>query len=73
MYDEFMAFWNRLAKKNGKLRFRNRREAAEFVRRIKNESGGPNAKILEMRREYEALRKPPAQETGTGGSQIRAS
>ncbi|MEM7470722.1 MAG: hypothetical protein AAF340_05165 [Pseudomonadota bacterium] len=55
--DSFLAFWNGLAKKNGKLKFRNRREAAEFVRRISNQSGGPNAKLVEMRRQYETVQK----------------
>tara|TARA_R110002074_G_scaffold104113_7_gene224753 strand:+ start:3001 stop:3228 length:228 start_codon:yes stop_codon:yes gene_type:complete len=61
--DSFFSFWNGLAKRNGKLKFRNRREAFEFVRRVKNASGGPNAKILEMRRNYEAI-----QETRTAAS-----
>ena len=54
--DTFMAWWNRLAQRNGKVKFRSRREAAEFVRSLANERG-PNAKIIEMRREYEAIRQ----------------
>ena len=57
LIDTFMSFWNSLAKKNGKLKFRNRREAAEFVRRVSNQNGGPNKKIQDMRREYEAIQK----------------
>jgi hypothetical protein len=48
----FMRWWNTLALRNGKLKFRTQREAAEFVRRVQNENGGPNAKILEMRQRY---------------------
>jgi hypothetical protein len=48
----FMRWWNTLALRNGKLKFRNQREAAEFVRRVQNENGGPNAKILAMRQRY---------------------
>jgi len=53
MLRQFMAWWNSLAKKNGKLEFRTQREAAEFVRRIHNQNGGPNRKILEMRKLYQ--------------------
>lgn len=48
----FMRWWNTLAQRNGKLKFRTQREAAEFVRRVQNENGGPNAKILAMRQRY---------------------
>ncbi len=48
----FMRWWNTLALRNGKLKFRNQREAAEFVRRVQNENGGPNAKIIAMRQKY---------------------
>ena len=48
----FMRWWNYLAQRNGKLKFKNQREAAEFVRRVQNENGGPNAKLIEMRRKY---------------------
>ena len=50
--EAFMRWWNWLALRNGKLKFRNQREAAEFVRRVQNENGGPNAKILAMRQRY---------------------
>lgn len=47
MYRHLRArWWNSLAQRNGKLKFRSQREAAEFVRRVQNEHGGPNAKIL---------------------------
>jgi hypothetical protein len=48
----FMRWWNALAQRNGKLKFRNQREAADFVRRVQNENGGPNAKIVAMRQRY---------------------
>lgn len=50
--EAFMRWWNSLALRNGKLKFRNQREAAEFVRRVQNENGGPNAKIIAMRQKY---------------------
>ncbi|TSE07566.1 hypothetical protein C1D09_018720 [Mesorhizobium intechi] len=57
IYELFRDFWNGLAQENGKLKFRTQREAAEFVRRVQNENGGPNAKIVEMRRQYEAVNR----------------
>lgn len=48
----FMRWWNSLAQTNGKLKFRTQREAAEFVRRVHNENGGPNAKLVAMRQNY---------------------
>ncbi len=48
----FVRWWNTLALRNGKLKFRTQREAAEFVRRVQNENGGPNDKILAMRQKY---------------------
>jgi hypothetical protein len=39
-----------------KLLFKNQREAAEFVRRVYNGSGGPNDKLREMYREYDRLK-----------------
>jgi hypothetical protein len=60
----FMRWWNSLALRNGKLKFRNQREAAEFVRRVQNENGGPNAKILAMRQRYvEVNRAKPGRPT----------
>lgn len=49
----FSVWWNALAKKNGKLKFKNQREAADFVRETYNKNGGPNAKLIEMKRQYE--------------------
>ena len=53
--EAFMRWWNWLAQKNGKLKFRTQREAAEFVRRVQNENGGPNAKIQAMRERYNQI------------------
>ncbi|BDV36778.1 hypothetical protein DSM21852_00310 [Methylocystis bryophila] len=66
----FMRWWNNLARKNGKLKFRNQREAAEFVRRVQNENGGPNAKIIEMRKRYNEINraKHPPTKPESGGS-----
>ena len=48
----FYRWWNNLASKNGKLKFNNQREAAEFIRRTHNQSSGANAPIIEMRNWY---------------------
>ena len=59
--DNFMRWWNWLAARNGKLKFRNQREAAEFVRKVQNENGGPNAKIQGMWARYEEVRRARAE------------
>ena len=51
----FMNWWNRLARRKGKLKFNNQPEAADFVRRVHNENGGPNAKLVAMRQRYEEV------------------
>jgi hypothetical protein len=58
--EAFWRWWNRLAQKNGKLKFRTYREAAEFVRRVQKENGGPNDKILAMRKRYNEIRRARA-------------
>lgn len=64
----FVRWWNALAVKNGKMKFRNQREAADFVRRVQNQNGGPNAKIIALRRAYEeANRSKARQQTQSGG------
>jgi hypothetical protein len=52
----FARWWNSLASNNGKLKFKTQQEASEFVRRVQDENGGPNAKIIEMRRRYNEAR-----------------
>lgn len=59
--ETFMRWWNSLAQRNGKLKFRTKREAAEFVRRVQNENGGPNDKILKMRKRYEEVKRAKEQ------------
>jgi len=61
----FMRWWNDLAQHNGKLKFRTQREAAEFVRRVQNENGGPNAKIVEMRKRYDEVNRAKARTDST--------
>ena len=63
----FMRWWNALALRNGKLKFRNQREAADFVRRVQNENGGPNAKILAMRQRYVEINRA---KTGRSSPQL---
>jgi hypothetical protein len=66
--DHFARWWNNLAQRNGKLKFRTQREAAEFVRHVQNENGGPNAKIIAMRKRYEdATRAKHEPEPDKGG------
>jgi hypothetical protein len=59
----FMTWWNALARRNGKLKFKTQREAADFVRRVHNENGGPNAKIIAMRQRYEDVKRAQEQRT----------
>jgi hypothetical protein len=60
MIETFMNWWNALARRNGKLKFRTQREAADFVRMVQNENGGPNAKISAMRQRYEEINRAKA-------------
>lgn len=52
VYQHFLSFWNRLAVRNGKTKFRNQKEAAEFIRQVQNRTGGPNARLIAMRERY---------------------
>lgn len=63
----FISWWNRLARQNGKLKFRNPREAADFVRRVRNENNGPNEKILRMRQQYKTAKRVLARWKEAGG------
>jgi hypothetical protein len=67
--ETFMRWWNGLAQRNGKLKFKNQREAAEFVRRVQNEHGGPNAKILAMRQRYVEVTRARANRSSSGFDQ----
>lgn len=63
----FMRWWNSLAQRNGKLKFKTQREAAEFVRRVQSENGGPNAKIMEMRKRYDDINRGQADRSSAFG------
>jgi hypothetical protein len=68
LIDTLARWWNYVAQRNGKLKFRTQREAAEFVRHVQNENGGPNAKIIAMRKRYEdATRDKHAPRPSEGG------
>jgi hypothetical protein len=71
MIETFMRWWNNLAQRNGKLKFRSQREAADFVRRVQNENGGPNDRILEMRRRYEEVERAKARDNKPGPDEGR--
>ena len=45
MLQTFIAWLSRSSDKAEKLEFKTQREAAEFVRRVYNENGAPNAKL----------------------------
>ena len=64
-----MRWWNSLALSNGKLKFKNQREAAEFVRRAQNENGGPNAKIIAMRQKYVDVNRAKQERNATRSDQ----
>ena len=55
--DTFMRWFNSVAEKADKPKFRTQREAIDFVRHVANASGGPNAKILKMRKDYVSVLK----------------
>ena len=55
--ESFRQWWNWLAEKNGKQKFRTHEEAVEFVRKVQRENGGPNAKIQAMRERYEEINR----------------
>lgn len=63
LIEAFMRWWNGLANRNGKLKFRTQQEAAEFVRRVQNENGGPNSKILAMRQKYDEVNRARESQT----------
>lgn len=67
----FLRWWNSLAEDNGKLKFRNRREAEDFVRSVANHSGGPNSTMIAMRREYLAIQKERSSNDAAGSQSRR--
>ncbi len=58
--ETFTRWWNWLAQRNGKAKFRTEREAFDFIQRTYEKSGGPNAEIRAMRKEYEEIRRARA-------------
>jgi hypothetical protein len=58
----FLAWWNRIARSNQKVKFRSSREAADFVRHMVNASG-PNAEMVRMREDYVAIQKARSKAT----------
>lgn len=57
MLQTFWLWLTNSSDKAEKLSFKNQREAAEFVRRLYNESGGPNAKLKELYERGRAVRE----------------
>lgn len=55
--EQFMRWWNSLAGENGKQKFSTQQEAFEFIQKSYAQSGGPNAKILAMRKRYEEINR----------------
>ncbi len=64
----FTRWWNWLAQRNGKTKFRTEREAFEFIQRTYRESGGPNDEIRAMRKEYEQISRARAARKKNAGS-----
>ena len=54
-----MRWWNWLAQRNGKAKFRTEREAFDFIQHTYKKSGEPNDEIRAMRKEYEEIRQAP--------------
>lgn len=52
--ENFMFFWNRLASRNQKVKFRNSREAADFIRHL-SRTTKPNREMISMREKYVAV------------------
>jgi hypothetical protein len=56
MFNTFYRWLTQSSDKAEKLAFKNHREAAEFVRRLYNESGQPNAKLRDLYKRGRAMR-----------------
>jgi len=52
----FRQWLSRSSEKTEKLSFKNQREAAEFVRRVYNQNGAPNAELKKLYRRGVELR-----------------
>lgn len=64
----FLTWLVRGAGKDEKLLFKNQREASDFVRRVYNESGGPNDKLREMYRNYNVVRNESSRRSRTSNA-----
>ena len=62
MWNTFLQWITRASEKSEKLSFKNQREAAEFVQRLYEESGGPNRRLRELYANGRSLRGLPAHE-----------
>ena len=56
MVRSFFSWWNSLATRNGKVKFRNHREAADFIRAL-GKAAAPNQEMIEMHKQYEDIRR----------------
>ena len=56
LFQTFRLWLGLSSDKSEKLAFKNQREAAEFVRRLYNENGAPNAKLKEVYRRGREMR-----------------
>lgn len=54
LVEDFMFFWNKLASRNQKIKFRNSREAEDFIRNLARTSK-PNREVTLMREKYVAI------------------
>jgi ribosomal protein S18 acetylase RimI-like enzyme len=57
MFHTFYLWLTRSSEKSEKIAFKNHREAAEFVRRLYNENGQPNAKLREVYQRGRSMRQ----------------
>jgi hypothetical protein len=57
MFHTFYLWLTRSSDKSEKLAFKTHREAAEFVRRLYNENGEPNAKLREVYQRGRSIRQ----------------
>ncbi len=69
--ENFMRWWNWLAQRNGKVKFRTQREAFDFIQRSYEKSGGPNDEIRAMRKKYEEVRRARVRRKEPGSNKGR--
>ena len=71
--EQFMRWWNMLAGENGKQKFRTQQEAFDFIQRSYKKSGGPNAKIIAMRKRYEEINRARQAKSGPNKDRDQAA